>query len=453
MQERRKSRLEHIATYVASIDRYNSGMDKKPRLDSPLTLPCGAVIPNRLVKAAMTEGLATMAGIPTPELERLYGQWSDGGAGVLISGNVQIDSQHLEQPGNVIIDGEPGDGLKPALASWAGAATRGGNHFWAQISHAGRQTPKTVNPNPKAPSAVPLEIPGGQFGEPVELAELEIRDIIRRFGIAAKACKDAGFTGVQIHSAHGYLLSEFLSPKANQRTDRYGGELRNRARVLLNVLKKVREAVGPEFPVAVKLNSADFQKGGFAFEDSLQVAQWLEEGGIDLIEISGGTYEQPKLVGIAGLEEEEPQNVKQSTKMREAYFVDFAIAMQEKVNVPLMVTGGFRNRKVIEEAVRSGAADLVGLGRPMCVDTDAPRQLLSGIEELNRYEDRLRGLPRWLSFLEKIGPVRVMAAFSVMYWYYAQLEEIARTGKAKPGMSVLSATHRIMSRQSKLLKS
>ena len=258
---------------------------------------------------------------------------------------------------------------------------------------------------------------------------------------------------MQIHSAHGYLLSEFLSPKANQRTDRYGGELRNRARVLLNVLKKVREAVGPEFPVAVKLNSADFQKGGFAFEDSLQVAQWLEEGGIDLIEISGGTYEQPKLVGSAGLEEEEPQNVKQSTKMREAYFVDFAIAMQEKVNVPLMVTGGFRNRKVIEEAVRSGAADLVGLGRPMCVDTDAPRQLLSGVEELNRYEDRLRGLPRWLSFLEKIGPVRVMAAFSVMYWYYAQLEEIARTGKAKPGMSVLSATHRIMSRQSKLLKS
>jgi 2,4-dienoyl-CoA reductase-like NADH-dependent reductase (Old Yellow Enzyme family) len=428
-------------------------MAKPIRLADPLTLPCGAVIPNRLVKAAMTEGLATMDGIPTPELERLYGRWSDGGAGVLISGNIQIDRNHLEQPGNVLIDGEPGEELHKALASWAQTATRGGNHFWAQISHAGRQTPKKINPQPRAPSAVPLDLPGGQFGEPTELTELEIRDIIRRFGIAAKACKQAGFTGVQIHSAHGYLLSEFLSPKSNRRTDRYGGELRNRARVLLNVLKTVRKAVGADFPVAVKLNSADFQKGGFAFEDSLQVAQWLEEGGIDLIEISGGTYEQPKLVGIAGLEEEEPQEVKHSTRMREAYFVDFAIAMQEEVGVPLMVTGGFRKRSVIEQAVRTGAADLVGLGRPMCVDTDAPRALLSGVEELNRYEDRLRGLPRWLAFLERIGPVRVMSAFSIMYWYYAQIEEIARHGKARPGLSVIGATRRILARHRRLLKS
>lgn len=427
-------------------------MNRKPGLATPLTLPCGAVVPNRLVKAAMTEGLATMDGVPTPELERLYGLWSDGGAGVLISGNVQIDRRHLEQPGNVIIDGESSDELHRALQGWTRAATRGGNHFWAQISHAGRQTPKTINPAPKAPSAVPLALPGGQFGDPVELSELEIQDIIRRFGIAAGACKAAGFTGVQIHSAHGYLLSEFLSPNANRRNDRYGGELSNRARVLLNVLKTVREAVGPDFPVAVKLNSADFQKGGFAFEESLQVAQWLEEGGIDLIEISGGTYEQPKLVGIEGFEQEEPQNVKTSTRMREAYFVDFAIAMRERVSVPLMVTGGFRRRDVIEEAIRSGAADLVGLGRPMCVDTDAPRQLLSGVESLERYEDRLRGLPSWLAFLERIGPVRVMAAFSVMYWYYAQMDEIARTGVPRPGMGVPGASWRILSRHRRLLK-
>ena len=222
--------------------------------------------------------------------------------------------------------------------------------------------------------------------------------------------------------------------------------------MLLNVLKTVREAVGPEFPVAVKLNSADFQRGGFAFEESLQVAEWLEEGGIDLIEISGGTYEQPKLVGIEGFEPEEPQNVKASTRMREAYFVDFAIEMRERVKVPLMVTGGFRRRDVIEEAVRSGAADLVGLGRPMCVDTDAPRQLLSGVESLERYEDRLRGLPSWLGFLDRIDPVRVMAAFSVMYWYYAQMDEIAHTGEPRPGMSVLGASRRILSRHRRLLK-
>ncbi|MEE4294973.1 MAG: NADH:flavin oxidoreductase/NADH oxidase family protein [Xanthomonadales bacterium] len=427
-------------------------MNRHTRLEDPITLPCGAVVRNRIVKAAMTEGLATMRGEPTPELERLYGLWSDGGAGVLISGNIQVDRQHLEQPGNVIIDGEPGELLEEALRSWARVARRGGNHFWAQISHAGRQTPARVNPEPRAPSAVPLELPGGQFGTPIELTELEIRDIIRRFGIASAACKAAGFTGVQIHSAHGYLLSQFLSPKSNRRTDAYGGELRNRARMLLNVLKTVREAVGPDFPVAVKLNSADFQKGGFEFEDSLQVAQWLEEGGVDLIEISGGTYEQPKLVGIEGLEPEQAQNVKTSTKMREAYFVDFAIAMHEKVKVPLMVTGGFRNRRVIEQAVREGAADLVGLGRPMCVDTDAPRQLLSGVEELNRYEDRLHGLPAWLSFLERLGPVRIMSAFSIIYWYYVQIEELGKNGKARPEISPLRAFLRVLRRHGRLLK-
>ena len=165
-----------------------------------------------------------------------------------------------------------------------------------------------------------------------------------------------------------------------------------------------------------------------------------------------GTYEQPKLVGIEGLEAEEPQHVKHSTRLREAFFVDFAIAMQEKVSVPLMATGGFRTRAVIEQAVKSGAADLVGLGRPMCVDTDAPRQLLAGADSLERYEDRLRGLPAWLSFLERIAPVKVLAAFSVMYWYYAQIEEIAKTGKAKPGMGVFSASLRIVRRHARLLK-
>ena len=133
----------------------------------------------------------------------------------------------------------------------------------------------------------------------------EIEEIVRRFGIAAAACQAAGFTGVQVHSAHGYLMSEFLSPRTNLRTDRYGGELANRARALLDTVRTVREAVGSDFPVSVKLNSADFQKGGFAFEDSLQVARWLEEAGVDLIEISGGTYEQPKLMGLEGIEEVE----------------------------------------------------------------------------------------------------------------------------------------------------
>jgi len=420
-------------------------------LAQTLTLPCGAVIPNRLAKAAMTEGLATPQGAATPELERLYGLWSDGGAGMLLSGNIQVDADHLERPGNVVIDREPDAAAAAALARWAQAATRNGNHFWAQISHAGRQTQKLVNPAPKAPSAVKVGLPGGQFGQPVALTVPEIEEIVRRFGVCAAAVKTAGFTGVQVHAAHGYLLSQFLSPRTNLREDQYGGPLENRARPLLEAVAAVRAAVGPAFPVSVKLNSADFQKGGFDFEDSLQVAAWLEAASVDLIEISGGTYEQPKLLGVEGMEEVEEQHVAKSTQMREAYFVDFALAMQEKVSIPLMVTGGFRRRDVMEQAINSGGADLVGVGRPMCVMTDAPAQLLAGLEELPRYENELALFPSWLSFVSRLKAIRPLAIFAVMYWYYAQLETIGREGKANKSLTVFAATKRIMAQQKELL--
>jgi 2,4-dienoyl-CoA reductase-like NADH-dependent reductase (Old Yellow Enzyme family) len=362
-----------------------------------------------------------------------------------------VDADHLERPGNVVVDREPDAAMQAALASWAQAATRNGNHFWAQISHAGRQTQKMVNPHPKAPSAVKLGMPGGQFGQPVALTIPEIEEIVRRFGVCAAAVKEAGFTGVQVHAAHGYLLSEFLSPRSNQRTDRYGGELANRARALLEVVASVRAAVGPDFPVAVKLNSADFQKGGFAFEDSLLVAAWLEQASVDLIEISGGTYEQPRLIGVEGMEEVEEQNVAHSTMMREAYFVDFALAMQQKVSIPLMVTGGFRLRAAMEQAISGGGADLIGLGRPMCVMTDAPAQLLAGLDELPRYENQLALLPSWLSVLNRVKAIRPLTIFAVMYWYYAQLDELGRNGRAQPSMSVFAATKRVMRLQKTLL--
>jgi len=417
-----------------------------------LELPCGAVLPNRLSKAAMTEGLATADGLPTAELARLYGLWSDGGAGMLLSGNIIVDKDHLERPGNVVIDRPPSEEMQEALKRWADAATRNGNHFWAQISHAGRQTQKLVNPNPKAPSAVKLGLPGGQFGEPVAMTSVEIEEIIVRFGICAAAAKEAGFTGVQIHAAHGYLLSQFLSPRSNLRTDEYGGDLANRARVLLAVVASVRAAVGPDFPVAVKLNSADFQKGGFAFEESLQVAQWLQEASIDLIEISGGTYEQPKLLGLSGMEEEEKQNVAESTLMREAYFVDFAVAMGEKVNVPLMVTGGFRQRAAMEQALQSGSADVIGLGRPMCVMTDAPNQLINGLDELPRYEDSLSLFPQWLAWLGNLKMLKAVAGFAVQYWYYGQIDAIGRTGNANSKLTVFQATKQTMALQKKLTR-
>ncbi|MEO9635644.1 MAG: NADH:flavin oxidoreductase/NADH oxidase family protein [Parasphingorhabdus sp.] len=420
-------------------------------LADPLTLPCGAVLPNRFSKAAMTEGMATPDGVPTQELERLYGLWSDGGAGMLLSGNIQVDRDHLERPGNVVIDGPASDKMMTTLTSWAQAATRNGNHFWAQISHGGRQTQSNVNKHPKAPSAIKLGLPGGQFGEPVALTRSEIEDLVDRFALAAKTCQTAGFTGAQIHAAHGYLLSSFLSPRANQRTDEYGGSLENRARFLLAVVAKTRAAVGPDFPISVKLNSADFQKGGFNFEDSLQVLKWLEDASVDLVEISGGTYEQPALMGADGMEEKEEQNVAPSTKAREAYFVDFAKAMQDAVKVPLMVTGGFRTRAAMESALNSGAADLIGLGRPMCVMTDAPKQLLEGLDALPRYEDELQLLPGWLGFLMRFQMIKAVASFAVIFWFYEQLETIGKTGTTNPKLSVFKAFQAVEKRNKRIL--
>jgi 2,4-dienoyl-CoA reductase-like NADH-dependent reductase (Old Yellow Enzyme family) len=410
------------------------------------------MLPNRLAKAAMTEGLADRCGVPTPELERLYGIWSDGGCGMLLSGNLQIDRDHLERPGNVILDRELDEEERAAYRRWTAAATRGGNHFWAQISHAGRQTFAMVNPHPKAPSAVKLGLPGGQFGEPVALEDAEIEDIIARFVRAARICSEVGFTGVQIHAAHGYLISQFLSPRSNQRTDRWGGSLENRAALLLRVIEGAREAVGPDFPISVKLNSADFQKGGFAFEDSLKVVRWLQEHGVDLIEISGGTYEQPRLLGIEGMEPAENPAIKASTLAREAYFVDFAKAMKEAVDVPLMVTGGFRSRAAMEQAVTSGAADVVGLGRPLCVQTDGARRLLEGADSLPAAEKDLSLFPPFLAFLNTIKPLRAAAGFATQFWFYAQIYALGRTGRTDPGLSVFKAWRAVEKEHARRLK-
>ena len=418
----------------------------------PLALPCGAILHNRLGKAAMTEGLADITGRPTAELEKLYGIWSDSGAGLLLSGNILIDGDHLERPGNVIIDRMADHEMQSAMRKWTTAATRCGNHFWAQISHAGRQTMKAVNPHPKAPSAVKLGLPGGQFAMPVALTENEILNLISRFGQAAKICQDCGFTGVQIHAAHGYLISQFLSPRSNLREDRWGGGLENRARFLMFTVNTVRQLVGPDFPISVKLNSADFQRGGFAFDDSLKVARWLQDAGVDLIEISGGTYEQPKLLGIEGIEAEEAQTVAGTTLAREAYFVDFAKAMKAELSIPLMVTGGFRTASAMEQALKSGAADVIGLGRPMCVMTEAPKRLLGGMAMLPRTETQLTLFPEWLSSLRKIKMMRGLEGFAVQYWYYSQLYSLGRTGRTRLDITVLAAMREVESYQKNWLK-
>jgi 2,4-dienoyl-CoA reductase-like NADH-dependent reductase (Old Yellow Enzyme family) len=342
-------------------------------LASPLTLPCGAVLKNRFGKAPLTEGLADEMNRATARHESLYGRWAQGGAGVVVTGNVQVDRRYLERPGNVVIDGNGG---LDALKRYARAGTQNGTHLFMQINHPGRQTPRRVCEQPIAPSAVKLKnLPETAFAPPRAMTAAEVDDVIRRFVHAAVVAKETGFTGVQIHAAHGYLISQFLTPLVNQRTDQWGGSLENRARLLLTIVREMRKAVGPSFPISAKLNSSDFQQGGFSNSDCLQVVRWLEEASLDLLEISGGNYEEPSMMGS---KTSEGATVADSTVKREAYFMDYAEQIRKVTKVPLMVTGGFRSRAAMEAALASGAVDVVGLGRPMCVETDLPNKILAG---------------------------------------------------------------------------
>jgi 2,4-dienoyl-CoA reductase-like NADH-dependent reductase (Old Yellow Enzyme family) len=361
-------------------------------LHHPLTLPCGATLPNRLCKAALTEGLADGRNHATVRHERLYRAWSEGGAGLVITGNVQVDRRYLERPGNVVIDGEDGT---DALRRYAAAGTVAGNHLWMQVNHPGRQTPRSVCEAPVAPSAVPLANHSPTaYAPPRAMTVDEIEDVIGRWARVARVARETGFTGIQVHAAHGYLLSQFLSPIANRRTDDWGGPLANRARLLREVVRACRAAVGADFPIGVKLNSSDFQQGGFTTDECLQVVRWLGEDGVDLLELSGGSYEVPSMMGARGSGPDARPPVADSTRRREAYFLDYARTMRAEAAMPVMVTGGFRSRAAMREALAADELDVIGLGRPTCVEPDVPRRLLEGSLEQARAWERELDPPR-----------------------------------------------------------
>jgi 2,4-dienoyl-CoA reductase-like NADH-dependent reductase (Old Yellow Enzyme family) len=409
-------------------------------LSEPLRLPCGQVLPNRLAKAAMTEGLGDPRNRATARHVKLYRRWANGGLGLLLTGNIQIDRRHLERPGNVAIEGPQSAEHLAALKAWVAAAREGGAQVWAQISHAGRQTPKSVNATPSAPSAVKVALPGGQFGDPRAMTAGEITEVIKRFAHTAAVAREVGFTGVQVHAAHGYLLSQFLSPRTNQRTDEWGGSLDNRARLLLDTIKAVRAATGPDFAVSVKLNSADFQKGGFTHDECLKVVDWLNGAGIDLLEISGGSYEQPKMAGLAGMEPASHENVRESTRAREAYFIDYAAAIAKVAKMPLMVTGGFRTRAGMEEALAAGAAQIIGVGRPLCGDPLAAKRLLNGeIQGLPTYEKALRVGPGLFGPNSSLSLFKLINGAGAQGWYCLQLLRMGDGFEPDLRTSVLSA--------------
>jgi 2,4-dienoyl-CoA reductase-like NADH-dependent reductase (Old Yellow Enzyme family) len=336
-------------------------------LFSALALPNGAVIPNRIAKAAMEENMADGDHAPSTELINLYAAWAGGEAGLIITGNVMVDARAMTGPGGVVLEN---DRHLDRFRAWAEAGRSRGAQFWMQINHPGRQAPASLGQETLAPSAIAVDIGrlSRQFAPPREMAEADIAEVQRRFVTTALLAERAGFTGVEIHAAHGYLLSQFLSPLTNRRQDKWGGSLENRARLLLDIVRGIRAAVTPGFAVAVKLNSADFQRGGFSPEDAQAVVAMLAPLGVDLVELSGGSYEAPAMMGSARDER---------TLAREAYFLDFARDIAKVATMPLMVTGGIRRREVAEQVIDSGVA-MAGIATALAIEPDLPRNWRAG---------------------------------------------------------------------------
>lgn len=376
-----------------------------------LTLPNGVVLNNRIVKSAMSEALADASNNPTPELMALFERWGAGGAGLLITGNTPVDRQHLEHAGNFALD-DLSDMAR--VADLASAAKSGGAKVLAQLAHAGRQTPEAINPHPVSVSGLRLDLPG--YGDPVSASDADFDKVIAKFVTSAALAQSAGFDGVEIHAAHGYLLSSALSPRINTRQDKWGGSLENRARLAISVVRAVRAAVRADFIVAVKLNSSDFQKGGFDHHDSVKVAITLEAEGVDFIEISGGTFETPTAY--------QHTSKRRSTVAREGYFLDYAAAMKSALTIPLMVTGGFRSADVMNTAIAANKTDLVGIGRPFIIDPEFPSKLLSGSIAAAPAVER------------DFPPADELPRGAVLNWFCTQLAHLARNGRPDLELSV-----------------
>lgn len=354
-------------------------------LKKPVVFSNGVSAPNVTLKSAMTERLCTWSdddfkkrGWPTPEYINLYKVWGEGEIGTIILGNIPCDARYPEAKKNACIDPEIAshDEYVKAYKPVIDAAKAHGSLVIAQVTHAGRQTSEEIVATPVSSSDV--QCPPGMgmtFGKPRPLTVDEIHDIVRRFGFAAKVLYEAQCNGIELHAAHGYLLSQFLSPRVNKRTDQYGGDLEGRSRIVFEIIESIRKAVpDPKFIISIKINSADFADGGFDAEESFALSKKLEAAGVDLIELSGGTYES------SGFEHK-----KESTIARESFFIEFAERIRPHLTkAKLAVTGGFRSSKAMAKAVEEKSCDIVGLARPLCGEPRLCKALLSGEQEAAR---------------------------------------------------------------------
>ena len=310
----------------------------------------GMKLANRFVRSATWEGMAADDGACTPKLTDLMVNLAKGDVGLIISSHAYVSPEGQAGPWQL---GVYDDKLIPGLEAMATAVHESGGKIVMQLAHAGYfANAKLTGQTPMAPS----NAEGFAKGPRQEMTADDIQGVVKAYGAAAKRAQTAGFDGVQIHSAHGYLLSQFLSPAFNQRQDEYGGDIRNRARALIEVLREVRQAVGKDYPVLVKMNCQDFIENGLQPEDSLQAGKMLVENGIDAIELSGGVLIGGKL---------SPSRMGIKSAEKEAYFQNDALAFKKQINVPLILVGGNRSFQVAERLVDDGVADYISMCRPL----------------------------------------------------------------------------------------
>ena len=333
-------------------------------LFTPITLPNGTTIKNRFFKSAMSEGMGTRDFQPKKNIATLYKRWAEGGTGLIITGNIMVDPKGTAEPGNIVCDKNSNMEI---LKEWAKQGQQHGAKVMVQLNHPGKQAPKTVSKQTVAPSAVPLGNGLNKlFSTPRALTTSEVEELVQKFVTSAKVAKEAGFSGVQIHAAHGYLISQFLSPHDNRRTDKYGGSLENRMRFLKEIYLGMREELGKDFTIGIKINSTDFKEDGLTEEDSLKTIIELANLGLDFVEISGGTYERPAMMGAT------------SKSTNQVFFAEYSKKLKQKIEIPVVVTGGIRSINAMNTLLNDNTTDFIGIARPLTIDPNIPNKIKQG---------------------------------------------------------------------------
>ena len=333
-------------------------------LFTPITLPNGTTIKNRFFKSAMSEGMGTREFQPKKNIATLYKRWAEGVTGLIITGNIMVDPKRTAEPGNIVFDKNSNMEI---LKNWANQGQQHGAKVMVQLNHPGKQAPKTVSKQTVAPSAVPLGNGLNKlFSTPRALTTSEVEELVQKFVTSAKVAKEAGFSGVQIHAAHGYLISQFLSPHDNRRTDKYGGSLENRMRFLKEIYLGMREELGKDFTIGIKINSTDFKEDGLTEEDSLKTIIELANLGLDFVEISGGTYERPAMMGAT------------SKSTNQVFFAEYSKKLKQKIEIPVVVTGGIRSINAMNTLLNDNTTDFIGIARPLTIDPNIPNKIKQG---------------------------------------------------------------------------